>query len=136
MRALATGVAAVVLIVFAGGCRGDNTKADLAAQDKVVQLGNQLAAIHQRVVQARRLVARQRRITARRAPQPARATAASSGTRVVSVAGSAIGDLCAPVKVVGNSKAARQFRKQRERARRQALYNLNLSCPRTRASTS
>jgi len=128
LRTVALAIAAIAMVVFVGGCGTDSTKADLAAQDKAVQLGNQLAAIHRRVAQAQRLVAQRRRQSARlqtyRAARPA-----PPRIQVVRSAGFSLDSLCAPVRPRGNARLARQLRKQRERARRQALYQLNLSCP-------
>jgi hypothetical protein len=135
MRFLALSIAAMALVVFVGGCGGDTgTPSDLAAQDKAVQLGNQLQAMHRRVAQAQRLVTKQRKRAARLAALQRRPQAtAKPRIQVIRTAGFSLDSLCGPAKPRGNSDAARRLRNQHERARRQALYNLNLSCPPTRS---
>lgn len=133
MRTIALVIAAAALVVFVGGCGAGTSKADLAAQDKAVQLGNQLTAIHKRVAQARRLVARQRRITAGLGSASTRTVPTPAVARTVRPGAFSLDRLCGRPNVVGNSKAARRLRNQQARARRQALYRLNLSCPSSRS---
>ena len=133
-RSIALAIAAIALVVLVGGCGTDATS-ELAPQDKAVQLGNQLAAIHRRVAEAQRLVARQRRNALRLDALQRRrvVTHPAQAVRVVRSTAFSLDTLCGPAKPRGNSRTARQLRRQHERARRQALYFLNLSCPPTRS---
>ena len=128
--ALALVVAALLLVALLGSCSTDNSASDLAAQDKQVQLGNRLAAVHARVVQARRLVARQRRIAAllERRQRPA----ATPPVRSAVQSSVSLDRLCAPIPR-GLGKASRLAARERERQRKRALYYLNLSCPAVRS---
>ncbi len=124
----------LALVVFVGGCGAGNSASELATQDKTVQLGNQLSAMHKRVAQAQRLVAKQRRNAARRAALQSRPRAsARPSVQVVRTTDFSLSSLCRPEKLSGNSRAARRLRQQHGRARRQVLYALNLSCPATRS---
>ena len=129
-RAVALTLATLALVVFLGGCGRGNSASELAAQDKAIRLDNQLASVHRRVAQAQRLVAKQRR---KFASPPRPRASAGSPVQVVRTTDSSLPSLCSPATPSGNSKAARRLRAQQERARRQALYALNLSCPRTRS---
>jgi hypothetical protein len=129
-RAPALVVAAVMTAALLGGCGTDTSQRDLAAQDKLVQLGNRLATAHARVVQARRLVARQRLAAARVERQQARA--GRPAVRPVVQSGFSLEELCAPIERSG-SQQARQAARRREKQRKRALYYLNLSCPPVRS---
>jgi hypothetical protein len=114
------------MIAMLGACGGDPSSRDLAAQDKLVQLGNRLAATHARVAQARRLVARERRAAARLARR--RTTVTTPRPRTVAQSGFTLDRLCALIER-GGSQAQRLAERRRERQRKQTLYYLNLSCP-------
>jgi len=129
-RALVLVVTAMLMVAVLGGCSTDNSNSDLAAQDKLVQLGNRLAAEHARVAEARRLVARERRVAA--LMSRARARAATPGARSAVQSSLWIDRLCAPIPR-GIGKVSRLAARQRERQRRRALYYLNLSCPPVRS---
>jgi len=132
LRALSTAFVALVATAgLLGGCGSGPSAADLAAQDKVVELGNQLASVHARVVQAQGLVARERRATARLDASPDRSAAGANGARRAGAV--SMTNLCSPIKARGNAKAQRRRQRQRERARRRALSFLNLSCAAARA---
>lgn len=128
-RALATAVALTLMLGLFGGCGSDGSQPDLAAQDKQVQLANRLAAVHARVAQARRLVARERRATAQ---LNRRRLLASAAPRSTVQSGLSLDRLCAPIPR-GLGKASRLAARQRERQRKRALYSLNLSCPSVRS---
>ena len=129
-RAPAVVVAAAMMVAMLGGCGSDNSQRDLAAQDKLVQLGNRLAATHARVAQARRLIARERRAAALRA-RPRTQVTIPSGRSVVQ-SGFSLDRLCAPIERRG-SQAARLAARQLEKQRKRTLYYLNLSCPPVRS---
>ena len=118
----------MLMFALLGSCGSDNSTSDLAAQDKQVQLGNRLAAEHARVVQARRLVARERRLTALLSRPLQTTTKVKSSVQ----SGFSLDRLCAPIRR-GVGKASRLAARQRERQRRRALYYLNLSCPAVRS---
>lgn len=128
-RALATAVAVIVMLGLFGGCGSDGGQPDLAAQDKQVELANRLAAVHARVAQARRLVARERQATAQLNRVRSGATTAARSTVQ---AGISLDRLCAPIPR-GLGKASRLAARQRERQRKRTLYFLNLSCPSVRS---
>ena len=127
-RALALLLVAILMVGSLGACNTGDSERDLAAQDKLVQLGNRLAATHARIAQARRLVARERRVAAllaarrqglrRQPPRPAR----------VVQTGFSFEKLCGRIPR-GRDREARVAARQLERQRKEALYYLNLSCP-------
>lgn len=130
VRALALLVATVLMGGLLGSCSTEISEQDLAAQDKLVQLSNRLAATHARVAQARRLVKRERAAAARRARQLRRAVAPQ--VRPVRQSGFSLEWLCGPIKR-GESTASRLAAREREVKRKRALYYLNLSCPSVRS---
>jgi hypothetical protein len=129
-RAPALLIAALMTVTLLGGCSTDDSKPDLAAQDKLVQLGNRLAAAHARVAQARRLVARQRRAAVLLTQQRTRVVIPAA--RRVGQSGFSLDRICAPIPR-GGRRASRLAARQRERQRKRALYYLNLSCPPVRS---
>ena len=118
-------VTILLIVSLLGSCSTDTSERDLAAQDKLVQLGNRLSAAHDRVVQARRLVKRERAAAARLARQGRRA--ASPRARRVVQTGMSLEQLCAPIKR-RTSQESRRAARRHELHRKRTLYFLNLSC--------
>jgi hypothetical protein len=136
-RAIAFGVAALLMIALLGGCGGGSSEPSLGAQDQLVGLSNQLAVIHSQYAATQRRLARARRAVARvratavepRGIETVTVTRVRRPKRGVRSTVLSVDTLCSPIRVHGGSKPQRRALQQLERRRRQALYFLNLSCP-------
>jgi hypothetical protein len=133
-RGLATLFVAVLLMVaLVGGCGASSPKPDLAAQDRLVQLSNRLAAVRAQYVAAQRRLAQARRAVARvRSGAAPSKPAAPRGIvtardRVLPSLDFSRGTFCAPLGSRAKGAQGRALRALALR-RRQALYYLNLSC--------
>jgi len=137
VRAVTIGVAALSMVALVGGCGGGSSKTTLAAQDQLVQLSNQLAQIHsqyaaaqRRLTQARRAVARVRNtgVVETRSAAGVAATSVTTPKRARRSFVLTIDTLCSPVRFRAAKGPERRALQLLERRRRQALYELNLSC--------
>jgi hypothetical protein len=124
------GVALLVILsaVTAVGCGSSGpSKAELAAQDRVVLAKMRQQDAHDRIVAAvrkkNRLLRAQKRAAALRARRPRRTYRVIVRDVPVPAAVSVGPDICGPVR--GGSPLSKR---ERKRLRRQALYYLNLHC--------
>ena len=154
LRAIAIVVAALLTVTLVGGCSGSSSKPSLAEQDRMVELSNQLEAVHsqyeatqRRLAQARRAVSRVRsaavletRTVTRPAPTTSTTTPPSNPLNPVQRVKPApqspvltIDNLCRADPAACDVGPQRKAQRELERRRRRALYYLNLSCPSDRA---
>jgi len=127
-------VAVVVMVALAGGCGASSPKPDLAAQDKLVQLSNRLAAVRAQYVAAQRRLAQARRAIARaRSSSPSAKpvvprTTVRARDRVLPSLDFSRGSFCTPLAAhVPKGPRGRALRAAVIR-RRAVLRYLNLSC--------